>query len=38
MTATYFGGTKPIDAVWATGDIDVLNACAMPIGYDIGDH
>jgi len=38
LTATYFRGSNPIDAIWATQDLEVLNACAMPIGYSIGDH
>jgi hypothetical protein len=38
LTATYFRGSKPIDAIWATRDVNVLNACAMPTGYSIGDH
>jgi hypothetical protein len=36
--ATYFRGSKPIDAVWATADIQVAGACIMPAGYGIGDH
>jgi exonuclease III len=35
---TYFRGSKPIDAVWATSDVDVVGACIMPAGYGIGDH
>jgi hypothetical protein len=35
---TYFWGSKPIDAVWATLDIQVGGACIMPAGYGIGDH
>ena len=38
LTATHFRGSRPIDAVWTTRDIEVTNACAMPIGYGIGDH
>jgi hypothetical protein len=29
---------NPIDAVWSTQDVEVLNACAMPICYGVGDH
>jgi hypothetical protein len=29
---TYFWGSKPIDAVWATLDIQVAGACIMPAG------
>ena len=35
---TYFRGSKPIDAVWATSDLQVAGACIMPAGYGIGDH
>jgi hypothetical protein len=35
---TFFGGSKPIDGIWATSDITVSNACIMPAGYGIGDH
>ena len=36
--ATYFRGSKPIDAVWVTTDIQVAGACIMPAGFGIGDH
>jgi hypothetical protein len=36
--ATYFWGSTPIDAVWATSDVAVVNACVMPVGYGVGDH
>jgi hypothetical protein len=35
---TYFQGSKLIDAVWTTFDIQVAGACIMPAGYGIGDH
>jgi hypothetical protein len=35
---TLFGGSKPIDGVWATSKITVSNAAIMPAGYGIGDH
>lgn len=38
LTATHFRGSRPIDAVWATPDLDIANACAMPIGFGVGDH
>jgi hypothetical protein len=38
LPATHVRGQRPIDAVWATKDITVTNACCMPIGYGIGDH
>ena len=36
--ATFFRGSKPIDAVWATPDIVVVGACVIPEGYGVGDH
>jgi hypothetical protein len=36
--ATYFRGSKPIDGLWTTSDLDVSNACVMPFGYGVGDH
>ena len=38
MGPTYFRGSKPIDVVWATADLDVVGACIMPSGFGIGDH
>ena len=38
LGATYFRGTVPIDAIWATPDISVAGACVMPCGYGVGDH
>ena len=35
---TFFRGTKPIDGVWATKDIQVAKACVMPAGFGVGDH
>ncbi len=35
---TYFGGSRPIDAVWATSDVQVAGACIMPTGYGVEDH
>ncbi len=36
--ATYFRGSKPIDGLWVSDDLDISNACIMPFGYGIGDH
>ncbi len=36
--ATYFRGSKLINAVWAMADIQVAGACIMPAGFGIGDH
>ena len=38
LGATFFRGTKPIDAVWATPDVVVVGACVMPAGCGVGDH
>ena len=38
LGATHFRGTNPIDAVWATSDVTIVNACVMPVGYGVGDH
>lgn len=38
LTATHFRGSKPIDAIWTTPDVEIANICAMPIGYGVGDH
>ena len=36
--ATFFRGSKPIDGLWVTSDIDISNACVMPFVYGVGDH
>jgi hypothetical protein len=38
LGATHFRGSRPIDAIWAAKDLEITNACAMPIGYGPGDH
>ena len=38
LGATYFRGSAPIDAVWATSDVAMVNTCAMLVGYGVGDH
>ena len=38
LGATHFRGSEPIDGVWTTGDITVMNACVMPVGFGVGDH
>jgi hypothetical protein len=38
LGATYFRGSSPIDAVWATPDVEVVGACVMPCGFGVGDH
>jgi hypothetical protein len=36
--STFFRGSKPIDGIWISSDIDISNACVMPFGYGVGDH
>jgi hypothetical protein len=36
--ATFFRGSKPIDGLWVSSDIDITNVCVMPFGYGVGDH
>ena len=36
--ATFFRGSKPIDRLWISSNIDVSNDCVMPFGYGVGDH
>ena len=38
LGATFFRGSKPIDAIWATRDLEVAHACVMPVGYGVSDH
>ena len=35
---TFFRGSKPIDGVWATSEVNITAACVMPAGFGIGDH
>jgi hypothetical protein len=36
--ATFFQGSKPIDGLWVTSNIEITNSCVMPFGYGIGNH
>jgi hypothetical protein len=36
--ATFFRGSKPINGLWASSDLEISNACVMPFGYGVGDH
>jgi hypothetical protein len=31
--ATFFQGSKPIDGLWVTSNIDIVNACVMPFNW-----
>ena len=35
LGATFFRGRKPIDAIWATSDLEVAHECVMPVGYGV---
>ncbi len=36
--ATFFRGSKPINRLWASSNLEISNACVMPFGYGVGDH
>jgi hypothetical protein len=36
--ATFFRGSKPINGMWVSSNLEISNACVMPFGYGIGDH
>jgi hypothetical protein len=36
--ATFFRGSRPINGIWVSSDLEISNACVMPFGYSIGDH
>jgi hypothetical protein len=36
--ATFFCGSKQIDGLWVSSDLNICNACVMPFGYGVGDH
>ncbi len=36
--ATFFCGSKPIDGLWVSSNIDIANVSVMPFGYGIGNH
>ncbi len=38
LGVTFFRGSEPIDAIWATNDLKVAHACVMPVGYGVSDH
>jgi hypothetical protein len=38
LGATFFRGSEPINAIWATSDLKVAHACIMPVEYGVGDH
>ncbi len=34
----FFWGSKPINGLCASRDLDISNVCVIPFGYRIGDH
>jgi hypothetical protein len=36
--ATFFRGSKPIDGLWASSNLEISNPCIMPFGYSVEDH
>ncbi len=36
--ATFFGGSKPINGLWVSSDLDISKACVMTFVYGVGDH
>ena len=36
--ATFFRGSRFIDGLWVSSDLDISNACVMPFGFGVGDH
>ncbi len=35
---TFFHGSKPINSLWVSSNLDISNACVMPFEYSVGDH
>jgi hypothetical protein len=38
LGTTFFQGSKPINGIWVSNNLDISNACMMPFGYGVGDH
>jgi hypothetical protein len=36
--ATFFQGSKPINGLWISSNLDISNACMMPFGNGIDNH
>ncbi len=36
--ASFFQGSRPIDGLWISSNLDISNACVMPFRYGIGNH
>ncbi len=38
LGTTFFRGSEPINAIWATSNLEVEHACIMQVGYAVGYH
>jgi len=36
--AVFFRGSSPIDGIWVTNGVEIVNAYIVPIGFGVGDH
>jgi hypothetical protein len=36
--ATFFHGSKQINGMWVSSNLNISNACVMPFGYGVGDR
>ncbi len=36
--ATFFQESKPIDGLWVSSNVKIVNACIMPFGYGVRDY
>jgi hypothetical protein len=37
MGVTFFRGSKPIDGLWVSSNIEILNISIVPFGYGVGN-
>jgi hypothetical protein len=35
---TFFRGSRPINGVWVSSNLDISNTCMMPFRYGVGNH
>jgi hypothetical protein len=36
--ATFFQGSRLIDGIWVSSDLDISKACVLPFGFGVADH
>jgi hypothetical protein len=36
--ASFFRGSKPINGLWVSNNLNIANVCVMPFGYGVGNH